>query len=271
MATVRTIGEQYLRRLLVESGDATPEADELQDFMHTMNRYMAAQEANGIKLGFTQLTDLTDEITVPDGALMGVGANVAILVAADYARPVPPSLIAEAAMGLSAMRKLGRSRIQLRYPADLPMGSGNYSPRLDDPFYEGQAQALLSLSGNATATAIASSNTPVLVAGEWGQRIVKGFLGDITGRITSVLNNAVTAQVKAEIVATTAASNACTFHIYKNGVSVATTTATLSSTQSDVVVSASMDIDPGDYVELWVENDAGTGDVTVADCQFRVS
>ena len=126
MATVAQVAKASLQRILVQASESELEADEYQDFIFTMNNFMAALAADGVNLGYTQVSDLGDEVTIPVGALRGLIANVAIECAADYGGVVSESLAQAARQGLAVMRKLGQSLRPSAYPSTLPTGSGNY-------------------------------------------------------------------------------------------------------------------------------------------------
>ena len=127
MATVDQLATASLKRILVQAGDAPIEADEAQDYVFALNTYMLDLDASGIKLGFTEVSDLGDEVTVPTGALRGIIANMAIEVAPDYGGVVSAALQATARAGLATMRKLGVTIGRAAYPSTLPVGSGNES------------------------------------------------------------------------------------------------------------------------------------------------
>ena len=125
MATVAQVAKASLQRILVQAAEAPLEADEYQDFIIAMNNYMLALDAQGIHLGYTAVSNLADEVTVPLGALRGVIANVAIEVAPDYGGVVSDALVMQAREGLQAMRMLGQTIGGTKMPSTLPIGSGN--------------------------------------------------------------------------------------------------------------------------------------------------
>ena len=125
MATVAQLAKAALQRILVQASEARLEPDEYQDFIFALNNYMLALDAQGISLGFTEVSDLGDEVTVPVGALRGIIANMAIEVAPDYNGQISQGLQIAAMQGMDAMRRLGQYIAQTRYPCTLPVGSGN--------------------------------------------------------------------------------------------------------------------------------------------------
>jgi len=128
MATVAQVAKASLQRILVQASEADLEPDEFQDYIFALNNYMLALDADGVALGYTQVSNLGDTVTVPVGALRGLIANVAIEVAPDYDGKVTNALIAAAADGLKVMRKLGQHIVTTQYPNTLPIGSGNQGP-----------------------------------------------------------------------------------------------------------------------------------------------
>ena len=150
MATAAQVTKAILQEILVHGSESELEAVEFQDTVFTMNNYMTAQDASGIKLGYTVVTDLGDEITIPNGALQGLISNVAIMVAPQFGATVEQSLIAKAQMGLSAMRKLGVSQERMRFPSTLPRGSGNESNTTgrEDHFFHDDQDSVLTETGN---------------------------------------------------------------------------------------------------------------------------
>jgi P22 tail accessory factor len=125
MATAARVIKAALQRILVQASEADLEPDEYQDAIFAMNNLMLAYDAEGIQLGYTEVADLGDPVTVPTGALRGLIANLAIEVAPDYNGTVSDALVVAAREGLQVMRIIGQSMGATRYPSTLPMGSGN--------------------------------------------------------------------------------------------------------------------------------------------------
>lgn len=125
MATVAQVIKSSLQRILVQASEAPIEAAEAQDFIFDMNNYMLDLDAKGITLGYTAVSDLGDEVTIPTGALRGLIANMAIEVAPDYNGTVSPALNSAAIDGLKTMRLLGQTISATQFPSTLPIGSGN--------------------------------------------------------------------------------------------------------------------------------------------------
>ena len=125
MATVAQVAKASLQRILVQGSEAPLQADEYQDYIFAMNNYMTSLAASGINLGYTVVSNLSDTVTIPVGALRGLIANMAVEVAPDYSAPISEALALAAREGLNAMRMLGQTMAGSRYPSTLPVGSGN--------------------------------------------------------------------------------------------------------------------------------------------------
>lgn len=148
MATVAQVVKAILQEILVQGSEAAFEADEVQDTIFAMNNYMTAQAANGINLGYTVVSNLGDDITIASGALQGLIANVAVMLAPQFDAVVSPSLVSKAKIGLQAMRKLGITIDPTRHPSTLPIGSGNEGDFFNtDHFYPGNDEDILTETG----------------------------------------------------------------------------------------------------------------------------
>jgi hypothetical protein len=145
MATVAQVAKASLQRILVQASEAPLEADEYQDFIFAMNNYMMSLDAQGIHLGYTEVSNLSDTVTVPVGALRGIIANVAIEVAPDYGGIVTDALVLQAREGLQSMRMLGQTIGATRLPSTLPIGSGNSDTTLgwSYTFYPDSEESIL--------------------------------------------------------------------------------------------------------------------------------
>ena len=150
MATAAQVVTAILQELLVQAAEQDLESSETTDTIFAMNNYMTAQDANGISLGYTVVTNLGDQITVPAGAIMGMIANIAIMVAPQFDVPIPQGLAEKARVGLSAMRKLSRNRQPTQMPSTSPIGSGNewdHHGWNSDHFYPGADEDILTETG----------------------------------------------------------------------------------------------------------------------------
>lgn len=150
MATVAQIAKASLQRILVQASEADLEPSEYQDFIFALNNYMLSLDADGVALGFTEVSDLGDTVTVPTGALRGIIANMAIEVAPDYNGQITEGLRIAADEGLKTMRLLGQRAIQSAYPSTLPIGSGNHrNNQYTSQFYpDSEAEILAETTGS---------------------------------------------------------------------------------------------------------------------------
>ena len=106
---------------------------------------MTSLAASGINLGYTVVSNLSDTVTIPVGALRGLIANMAVEVAPDYSAPISEALALAAREGLTAMRMLGQTMAGSRYPSTLPVGSGNEGMwnTNNSHFYAGEEDSIL--------------------------------------------------------------------------------------------------------------------------------
>lgn len=131
MAKADQVVRAILQEIIVQESEQQIEAPEAQDAIFYMNNWMTMQDALGVSVGYTVVTGLGDDITVPDGALMGLIMNVAIAVAGQFGAEVRSTTAAMADAGLKAMRKLSPGQKQMHHPCTLPLGSGNEEEGFD--------------------------------------------------------------------------------------------------------------------------------------------
>jgi len=270
MATAGDIAQASLKSILVQAADAPLEADEYADFLDYLNNFMADLEALNINLGYTVVDNISDEVTVPAGAIRGIIANLAIEVSPQYGGSISATLVKQAQDSMKTLRRLGMRSITSGFPATLPCGSGNEdSTMYDTTFYYGTYAASMALAGNTRSTAFTASATAVRVAGFWSQTFAKRLSTDINGTVTNVSALPITSTVTVNLSAT--GNGAYTFRLMRNGVSIVIKAATLTATASDVLITGTVILNPDDYVELWVEDDAATNAVVVTQAQFEVT
>ena len=135
---------------------------------------------------------------------------------------------------------------------------------------EGIAEyASVTMHGNATETVIAATATPVKVAGTFIVGDEAGYTGDTTGRITHDGNTA--RHIINAIISMTVASgtnHTVSMYIALNGTvipSTKTTTTTSSGLYRSLATFANLELDEGDYVEIFVRNESTTDNLIVLD------
>ena len=150
MTTATVLIKKALQKILVQASEQPIESSEMSDAISELNDMMLELDADGIALGFTVITNPSDTITVPDGAIGGIASNLAIRLAPEYDEPISAGLFASAKSGMSAMRKLGVTIEQTSFGGTLPIGSGNEGDTFDDyHFYdEIPDSALTETNGN---------------------------------------------------------------------------------------------------------------------------
>jgi hypothetical protein len=149
VATVAQVLKASLNLINVREAEAPIEPDEAQSYIFAMNNWMLDLDANGVSLGYTEVSGVGDPITIPTGALRGLIYGMAVESASDYDMPVSPAVATNASNGLKTMRKLGQRQGRTHYPSTLPIGSGNEGYRtFDIHFYPGlEAEILAETTG----------------------------------------------------------------------------------------------------------------------------
>lgn len=125
MAKVGEIVIDALEDLVVQSDEAPIEQSEARAAIRVLNDLMLAWAAQGLSMGYTVVADMADILTVPDGAIRGIKANLALELAPKYDVAITPAMTYRAKEGLKAIRELCIEIAPLEYPSTLPVGSGN--------------------------------------------------------------------------------------------------------------------------------------------------
>lgn len=137
MATAAQVIKAALQRILVQASEAELQPEEYSDAIFAMNNLVEGYEADGLVLGWTTVTSLSDTLTIDDGAVRGLISNLAIELAPDYGGEVDAALVKQAADGMRTIEKIGVTITAATNPSTLPKGSGNYSGWPNDDFYPG--------------------------------------------------------------------------------------------------------------------------------------
>ena len=72
MTTAAQIVRSALQEISVQADEADIQPSEAQDAIFAMNNFMLDLDANGVSLGYTVVSDLGDDITIPAGAIQGL-------------------------------------------------------------------------------------------------------------------------------------------------------------------------------------------------------
>lgn len=129
--------------------------------------------------------------------------------------------------------------------------------------------ASVTMQGNSDETVISSTATPVKVAGTFVVGDEAGYTGDTTGRITHNGNTArhiINAIVSISVASGT--NHRISMYIAKNGTiinSTKTTATTSNGLYRSLATFANLELDDGDYVEIFVRNESTTDNLIVLD------
>ena len=129
--------------------------------------------------------------------------------------------------------------------------------------------ANVTMHGNSTETVITSTATAVKVAGTFVVGDEAGYTGDTTGKIThdgDTARHIINAIVSMTV--TSGTNHTVSMYIALNG-TIVTTTKTTTTTSSGLYRSlatyANLELDDGDYLEIFVRNESTTDNIIVLD------
>lgn len=152
MATVNEVVVDALEDLVVQADEAPIEQSEARAAIRALNDMMLDWDAQGIALGYTVVNDMGDLMTVADGAIRGIKANLAIELAPKYNVVPTPAMVKKATDGYTTCVDLAVETAESEYPANLPRGSGNDYPGYSDrTFYPDLQNTILTETGGSVA------------------------------------------------------------------------------------------------------------------------
>ncbi len=125
MATAADIIKGALRRIQVIGSETAIEPDEIADGLEDLNDFGSQNEVGVVALGFTQLSDTGDTVSIPIEAVGYFKDHLAIYMAGQYGAPVSQSLMLSAENSQMAVLNAFQPIIDVEFPDTLPMGSGN--------------------------------------------------------------------------------------------------------------------------------------------------
>jgi len=251
-----------LKLILVEAGDSALEPDEYADGLTALNDFMAGLESDGLRLGYARVCNIADIVSLPDGAIRAVKANLALDLAPQFGGKVSATLIKQANEGMNTLRKIGVRIGQALLPPSLPMGTANYcynTYSTESPYAE------MTLSNNRRVTDITVAAGAEKAQGFWSIGRFSGLSPDISGRI---INNGPkrTYQLSADL--TLVADDdilECVVGFVRNAQFALYTTLSLSTDAARAVIEGSVELEQGQYLDIVVADVYTTTDITLTD------
>ena len=131
------------------------------------------------------------------------------------------------------------------------------------------------LQGNSTATVIASTATPVLIAGTWTFGVNTGFTQTSAGRFTYNGTTTAVMTIHASITLdpVSASNQNLSLYVAKNGAVISETRISASiaaGLTQNLALSTNQSFATNDYVELFVRNSTSTDNILVSSALFGI-
>jgi len=267
--TAGDAARRALRLILVEGADSSMEPDEYADALDMMNGYMLGLEAQGVRLGYTRVCNVSDIVTIPEGAMRGMIANLAIDMAPMYGGKITAALIKQAGEGEKTLLRLGVHVGSSRYPDSLPMGVANSC--WGDAYSVSAPFALISMASNRIPTVMPSRLALMRAQGVWSVGEFSGYLPDIGGRISNVTGTR-TATITAELTLVAAADIIeAEIAFARNQTVVLATHTALSTDPTTVTLTGSVTMMPGQYLELVLADIYTETSITLTNATVRIT
>lgn len=105
MTQVNDIVRDALGHLRVLDANAPVKPVDMRDAIRAMNLMLRRWEANGLALGWSDVSEPTDTLPLPPEAEEAVGYNLAVRLRARYGVQIDPDIVALASAGLSALQR----------------------------------------------------------------------------------------------------------------------------------------------------------------------
>ena len=104
-AASQVIADALLAIGIIRDGE-TPSAALQAQGIRRLNQMMALWEAEGRNLGYIPVGTVTDILTVPDAAILGIVNNLAIHMAPSFSVTASAEIVALAMMGMATIDKI---------------------------------------------------------------------------------------------------------------------------------------------------------------------
>lgn len=105
MAQVQDIVRDALGHLRVIDANAPVKPIDMRDAIRALNLMVRRWEADGLALGWSDVSEPTDVLPLPPEAEEAVGYNLALRLRARYGVQIDPDIVALASAGLSALQR----------------------------------------------------------------------------------------------------------------------------------------------------------------------
>lgn len=146
----------------------------------------------------------------------------------------------------------------------------------NDDIANTRADGLLSMIDNATETVILSIGAAVLVAGTWVNVTTSQFSATAAGRLTYIGGRPakLPVTISTAVTVSSGVNQEIHFHIHLNGSIIEESKTETNIDSTDIKNQTNvwqLTMFPDDFLELFVENNSTTNNVTVIDAKFRIN
>ena len=146
METAGEVIKDILHEILEQTSEQLVDSVDSNTVMRYMNRFMATLAVTS-PLGYTKVDSLSDNITIPDGAIEGLIFNTAKRLVSSY-DIIPNAMLFESDKdSLAIMVLLASTPIITSHPDTLPLGSGNENSFSGSRFFPSQEHTVLNEQG----------------------------------------------------------------------------------------------------------------------------
>lgn len=127
MPTVASVIKRTFRIMGVVDATETPEAEDFESAVEALNAMMRRWEANGLALGWDDVSVPGEALPAPDEAVEAIVLNLAIALRPEYGISLAPDVYGRADGGLAALRR----DVKVASPMTWDRGGCAYNTRTD--------------------------------------------------------------------------------------------------------------------------------------------
>ena len=139
--------ERAFAKLAIQTSINELSDKEKEDAIEELNHMMRELEGDGIVIGWTPVSAVTDTITTPDWSWRMIYLRLAILISPEYGKTPSPLVINDHKSAYNTVQSQIQDHIDVALPPDMPMGGGNRGCRGSQNFV-GNDSADNILTGN---------------------------------------------------------------------------------------------------------------------------
>lgn len=150
MATKLSIVQKALGKIGLGTYVFDPSPEQLQAALEQLELLATEMDGIGIRKGYSLGSDIAAESGLPDTAVNPFAILLAVELAPDYGKQIPPSLAASVLRARNALMVTNNVIPQMLRPGTLPIGRGNQRDTRQTAYFQESDQLTAGVDGELT-------------------------------------------------------------------------------------------------------------------------